>query len=294
MSGHNGRARRPVVLAFAALLGASAVVLPAVASSEASPTIQAYDKPGVYEEHRWKPPEVSVASGGVVTISNPSTETNHGVEWVSVPATPSCSPGVPVGKGVGASGKSWTGTCTFSQAGTYVFYCTVHGPEMTGTIKVTSSGTTTTSTTPTTTGSTTPAGGPTGGGGAPSSAAEGGAPSPLAGSATSALKLPASQHGGSVRGSVAISQAGAGGRLEVDVLAKSASLATSGHANLVRVGKLVLSHLRAGKNTFSVPLNGRARRALRRRGRLALSARIAVSASGASGQTLTRSVVVRA
>jgi hypothetical protein len=163
---------------------------------------------------------------------------------------------------------------------------------MRGTITVKASGTTTTTTSAQTTTSgggslTTPgASGPQAGSGATGS--------PLAGSASQSVKVASSQHGRSVRGSVAISQAGEGGSLEVDLLVKSASLASGGHATQVRVGKLVLSHLRAGKVAFSVPLNSRARGALRRHRRVALSARFVVRPVSGSTVTLTRSVVLHA
>jgi hypothetical protein len=93
---------------------------------------------------------------------------------------------------------------------------------------------------------------------------------------------------------VNISPAGEGGSLEVDALVKSAALARNGHGGRVRVGKLVLSHLHAGNIAFSVRLNSRARSALRRHGRLALSLRVIVSPLCGSMLTITRSVVVRA
>src|SRR5207302_3689665 len=103
----------------------------------------------------------------------------------------------------------------------YTFYCTVHGAEMSGSITVNSNGTTTatTSTPPPTTGSTTSSGGSggiqPGSSKAPSGA---GAPgSPLAGSAASAVKLAPTQRGSSVRGSVEVSAAGAGGLLTVEL-----------------------------------------------------------------------------
>lgn len=294
MSGHPRQLRRCVLLLVAGLLGAAVVVLPAVASSETSSPIEAHETSGSYgEKHRsWKPPEVAVSSGGTVAFSN-TTGVAHGVEWRNGnPATPSCS-GVPTT--FKESSANWSGTCTFAQPGTYTFYCTVHGSEMTGTITVTASTTTgtTPTTTATTTASTTTAGAPGGGGPSPSSPA-GSSASPLAGSAASAFKLSSTQHGHAVRGSVGISTAGAGGSLEVDLLVKAASLATGGHTARVRVGKLVLSHLHAGKNAFSVPLNSRARRALRRHGHLALSARMLVSPPGGSTLTITRSVLVHA
>lgn len=287
-----GHARGPrgLLLFLTGLLGAAAVVLPAVASSEVAPWIKAVDESGAYEYHRWEPPTATVNAGGVVSFSNPSEAVKHGVEWRSPPATPTCS-GVPVGPAV--SGTRWSGTCTFSQPGRYEFWCTVHGEKMRGTVTVNASVTTTTTTypPPTTTGSTTapayPSSGPEGS--SPSSAR-----SPLAGSASTAVKLPRSQHGSSVRGSVAISQAGAGGSLEVELLAKSASLASAGHAGRVRVGRLMLSRLRAGKATFSVPLNRRARGALGRHRQLALSARIVVGPMTGAAVTVTRSVVLHA
>jgi plastocyanin len=126
------RMRRRFLLA--ALSGAVALLLPAVASSETSTTIEAVNA-GVYT-HYWSPSQVTVATGGEVPISNPTT-VNHGVEWVSGPVgpTPSC-PGIPVGTTEAASGKEWKGACTFTKAGTYVFYCTVHHAAMSATITV--------------------------------------------------------------------------------------------------------------------------------------------------------------
>ncbi len=48
---------------------------------------------------------------------------------------------MPVGTTPAASGTKWSGACTFTQAGTYTFFCTVHGSEMTGTITVNTGGT---------------------------------------------------------------------------------------------------------------------------------------------------------
>jgi plastocyanin len=279
--------RRRRLFVLAALLGVAVAVLPAIAASEGSPTIEAVNSPGVYGEHHWMPATATVSAGGVVTLSNP-TEVAHGVRWVSGPGTPSCEEGagkVPVGTTAAASGIKWSGTCKFTQPGTYTFYCTVHGAEMTGTITVNPSGTTTTTTT-----TTTPPGPPGGTttAGTPTTLAE----SPLAGSASSAVKLGASQHGASVHGSVAVSQAGAGGRLEVDLLARSASLAGARHRPLARVGRLVRPSLRAGIVSFTVVLNAKARRALRLHRRLALTVRISLSPLHGSAVTVARSVVL--
>jgi plastocyanin len=280
--------RKGAVLPLAALLGAAVVILPAVASSETTGTIEATEKKVIYAERRWTPSETSVSAGNSLTFKNPSTETSHGVEWRSPPATPNCT-GVPVGNAPAASGTNWSGTCTFAQPGTYEFWCTVHKSEMRGVITVNADGTTTTTTT-----ATPPPGSTSGvGQGSPGSSSGGGAPgSPLAGSAASAVKLASSQHGSSVRGSVEVSAAGAGGSLSVEVFAKSAALASADHGTRVRVGRIVLSHLRSGKASFSVPLNRRARGALRRHHRLAVTARLQIQAAGDPPLTITRSVTL--
>jgi plastocyanin len=291
--------RRRLLLPVLALLGASVVTLPAVAGSETSPTITAENiGGGVYgEEHRWSPAQATIAPGGAVTLSNP-TEVKHGVRWVNGPATPSCDGGVPVGTTAADSNTNWSGSCTFTAAGVYTFYCTVHGAAMAGHITVGAGETTTTGTTTTT--PTTAAPGIGAGTSGPSGAAAPGASnalgsggsSPFLGSAARALKLAANQRGRSVRGSVAVSQAGAHGSLEVDLLARSASLARAGHSAQVRVGRVVRSSLSAGTARFSVPLNRRAKAALARKGRLALSVKVVLKPAGGSPVSLTRGVVL--
>jgi plastocyanin len=267
-----------------AMLGLAAAVLPAIASSETSPLVEATNTPGsLYSEehHAWTPSQVSVMAGGVVTFSN-SSEVPHGIEWRSA-LKPTCEEGagkVPVGTTPTASGTKWTGTCTFSQAGTYTFYCTVHGPEMTGTITVGSDGATTvtTTTTPTaSTPSTTPA---------PKVQAPAGSPF----SGTPSLR--ASQRGTSVHGSLEISQAGAGGRLEVDLLANSATLAKATHGKRVTVGRLLRSSVRAGLLPFVVKLDAKARRALSHRRRLALTVRLVLTPLTGEPTTLIRTVAL--
>jgi plastocyanin len=268
-------------------------VLPAVAVSETTPTIEAFDSAGVYGEqhHSWSPTTATVSSGGVVTISNPSSTVAHGVHWVNGPATPSCTGNIPIGTSASASGTNWSGNCTFSQAGTYTFYCTVHGPEMTGTITVNPNGTTTTTTA-------TPA--PGGGSGPPSSTTNPGSGGPVTGTSGSpsaaslltAVSVAPRQHGESVHGSLVVSQAGAGGRLEVALLARGASLAKVGHPQQVRVGRLVRASLRAGKVSFTVPLSAKAKRALKLHRRLALTVAMVLTPAQGSAVTVTRSVLV--
>ena len=266
------------LVAPAAVLGVAVAVLPAVASSE-PPPVEAVNEGGGYgEHHRWSPAQVTVSVGAPVTFRN-SSEVPHGVEWRSA-IKPSCEEGpgkVPVGTTPAASGTKWSGACTFSQPGTYTFYCTVHGPEMTGTITVnTQSPTTTTITAPTTTSPTTTT--PT---------TPGLSSSPLTGGPS----LRSSQPGGTVRGSLEVSQAGAGGRLEVDLFANSGSLAATRHSTRVRVGRLVRNSVSAGKVPFAVGLTPRARKALKRHHRLALTVKITLTPLHGTPFNLTRVVI---
>jgi plastocyanin len=272
----------------AALMGVAVAALPAIAGSETIPAITAenFGGSGVYEEHRWSPALVTIAPGGAVTFSN-TTEVPHGVEWLSA-VKPSCEEGagkVPVGATAAASGPKWSGSCTFSQAGTYTFYCTVHGAAMRGTITVSAGGGATTTTgisgttsTPGTTTTTTSTTGP---------------PTLDSRPVLQGLELPEHPHGAAVHGSIAISPAGVGGRLEVDLLASKASLARAGHARAVRVGRLIRGSLRAGRTSFSVALSSRGRGALRRHHRLALTMRILLTPTQGEPKLLTRSLLLR-
>jgi plastocyanin len=255
---------------LAAIVGAFVALLPAVASSETSPTIDAVN--GSLYTHSWSPAQVSVGAGGTVSIRNP-TAVLHGVEWVGS-LKPECTSGVPVGTTPSSSGTQWSGTCTFAQPGTYTFYCTVHGPEMTGTVTVSAAGTTTTTvTTPTTTGSPGPG--------------EPGSGSPFLGGPS----LASSQRGGVVRGSLAISGAGAGDRLEVDVFAKGASVGRGRHRERVRVGRLVRGSVSSGEVGLFVRLDAAARHALKRHRRLALVVRITLTPRYGNPTSVTRTVV---
>jgi plastocyanin len=283
------RLQRRFAFPLAAALGAAAVALPAAAASEGA-SIEA-ENVGLYN-HYWRPPEVTVAPGATVAFAN-STAVNHGVEWKSGPETPSCTEGVPVGTSSAASGTHWSGSCTFVKPGTYTFWCTVHGASMAGAVTVGSSGTTTTTTTPPTT-TTTPSGPST----APTTTATTSQPgSPVAtvpgtSLAGTTVRLLSGPRGRSVRGSLDLAAAAAGGRLEVDVLARRAALSAHGHG-LTRVGRLVRSSLAAGTVTFRVPLDARAVHALHAHRRLALTVRIVLTPPGAQPLTVVRGLLLR-
>ena len=275
------RVRRRYV-PLAAVLGLAVAVLPAVASSETSSTVEAVNQ-SLYV-HKWLPAQVAVPAGGAVALRN-STAVAHGVEWVGGPTKPECSSGVPVGNTPAASGAQWSGTCTFKQAGTYTFYCTVHGPEMTGTITVNANGTTTTTTTATSPTSTTTTTTPT----TPTTTTPAEPPSGSPLLAGPSLRF--ARRGAVVDGSLDISGAGAGERLEVNLLARSASLAVARHSTPVRVGRFLRRSVPAGRVSFAVKLNGRARRALERHRRLALVVQITLTPAHGGPFTVKRALV---
>ena len=273
------RIPRSIRLAAAAVLGAAVVVLPAAAASESVPTIENEDP-----AHHWKPPSATIEAGGSVTLENTSLSTSHGIEWISGPATPGCEPSVPVN----ASRTNWSGNCTFAAAGTYVFYCTVHGSSMKGTITVTSGAGKEPPKEPTPTGTTTvtapgappPTAASGGAGGVQSGGAQGATPV-SASAALAALKLTVPRHGSTVRGSLTIPSADAGGRLEIDLLA------TLGHSKL-RVGQLVRRGLAVGPLRFSIAPSARGLRAFRRRGSLKVTMLVKLAPGAGTPSSVSR------
>ena len=263
-------------LPLAAVLGVAVAVLPAVAASESLP-VEAVNE-GIYYHH-WANSQQTVLAGEKVKFSNPYNEVPHGLKFTGGPATPSCA-GVPAAAESEAGATNWHGECTFSTSGTYTFICTVHPSEMKGTITVNPNGTTTTTTTPTTTTTTT----------TPTTPVEPPSGSPL----LSSPSIRASQRGGAVKGSLDVSKAGTGDRLEIDIFTKSAFLAKAGHMTRVRVGQLVRGSVSAGKLSFAVKLNAKARSALERHRRLALTVKITLTPVNGQPLTVTRSMVEHA
>ncbi len=215
--------------------------------------------------YSWRPSTASVGLGGTVAFRNTNSTVPHGLTWTGGPAKPSCA-GVPIE----GEKTNWSGTCTFAQAGTYTFICPVHPTEMKGSISV--------SATEAPQGTTPPPGGT--------------AESPLQGTIPQALKLARRQRGTSVRGSVSLSPASAGGKFEALLFAKRASLSTKGGKGMSQVGKFVSRSLYAGRLSFAVPLRGVARRALTRLEKLSLSVKLVVTPPGRAALTLKRGVVL--
>jgi hypothetical protein len=107
------------------------------------------------------------------------------------------------------------------------------------------------------------------------------------------LALASLQHGDAVHGTVQIPAADGGARLEVELLARDASLAKVKRAGSSRVGRFVRSSAPAGTVSFTVSLDAQAKRVLRRHHKLALTVKIVLTPKHGAAMSLTRSVVVR-
>lgn len=252
--GRRRHGRRLLLLAFA---GYAAFQFAAVGLAD-EPTVEPTETASGYA---WKPATVTSAPGGTVAFRNPGYVVPHGVHWTGGPEKPSCS-GVPVD----SSGTSWSGACTFAQAGTYTFVCTVHPEEMKGTITIAA-------------GEAAPT--PSPGSGQP--------PTPSAGPAAEALRLPRRQHGAAIRGSITIASAAVGGHLAVALTAQRASLGGKS-VGMARVGALARSLASAGRFPFVVPLTPSARRAFQRRDRLSITVKLVVTPPSGPATTMTKGV----
>ncbi len=290
------RLRTLLLFALAALLGAAVAVLPALAASPSEAKLEVNQNCVEAEWPCWTSgsganPEpslkITIAAGGDLMFTDHDANTPAAVVWMG--SAPTCT-GVPT-----SATTNWEGKCTFATPGIYNFESStlfeepksLYGPNINyrkyevvvegSTTTTGTTGTTGTTTTPTTTTTTSPAS----------------LESPLASSESQAVKVAKSQRGRSVKGSLQISKAGAGDRLDVDLLATAASLAKAGHPTQI-VGRFVSASISAGQRSFSVKLNAKARRALKRNHRLALKVRIMLTPTGGETLTITRSVILHA
>lgn len=281
-----------VLFALAALFGATMVVLPALAASSSEAKLEVNENCVESDWPCWAVPgsganpapasRTTIATGGEVKFADNATAA--AVVWIGL--APTCS-GVPT-----TAMTKWEGACKFEQPGTYKFESSTlfnEGGSLDYTryeivVEGAAAGTTPTMTTPVTTTAPTTTTGPT----APSEPSHG---SPLEGG-SKALELAGSQRGSTVHGSIEVSQAGSGGRLEVGLFAAGASLAKTGRRAQVPVGRVVRSSLKAGSVSFSVPLSARGKASLRRQRRLVLTVRIALTPRHGAAVRITRVVVV--
>jgi plastocyanin len=234
-------------------IACTAALQMSAASSAEGPTIEPAGggSAGFY----WNPSAATIGAGGSVAFRSTSTVVPHGVRWTGGPEKPSCA-GVPVEE----ERYDWSGSCSFAKAGSYSFVCTVHPTEMRGTITVASPGETPPPAPP---------------------PAEAVRESPLLGPASQALKISKHQRGASVGGSITLSQASSGGKLEVVVITRGSV-----------AGRLRRSSLKPGRLSFSVPLNSGARASLRTRDKLSTTVQVIVEAPGQVALKLKRGVVL--
>jgi plastocyanin len=201
---------------------------------------------------------LTVAPGATVTFGYPDGANYHNVVFTG-PQPASCEnlPPAPRAKG-------WQGECTFADPGSYAFVCALHDT-MTGSVVVAA---------PTPTPTPDPAATP-GATATPTPVPDAQPPAQT----TLAVKLAAKQRGTRVRGTVDVKQAAT--KLEVTVTARLKKAR-------VRVGRWVKPSPAGGPVAFSVPLDARARRALRSARRLTVTVDVALTLPG--GKRLTHTV----
>ena len=284
-------------LPVAAVLGAAVAVVPALATGAPAPSEVKLEVNENCVEPDWpcwttegsapiaKPAlRVTIASGGSVTFADSKTAAN--IAWTAT--TPECEPKVPVAPESPKTG--WEGKCTFATPGTYKFESSTlfnDGVDNYTKYEVVVEGSATAPPTGTT------GEGGSKGGSTPATTTSGLVPageSPTGSPLSGAPRISSSQRGSTVKGSIELSKAGAGDRLEVDLLATTASLAKAGHTT--QVGRFVSTSVSAGQLSFSVKLNAKARRALKRHHRLALKVKITLTPASGEALSITRSVIL--
>ncbi len=250
---HVSRSMRKVLITAAA---AAAALSPALAYSDvaADGSFKAVDFGWVADGGSGN--ELTIAPGETVAFAYPTGASFHNVVFEGTQPS-SCTGVQPDDPRPG-----WSGSCRFDEAGTFRFVCGVH-PEMTGRVIVR------TVPAPTPTPTPTPTIDP---GGSPAPTAT---PTPTTSPApATSLKvtLARTQRSMRVRGAVLVEQAGA-------------RLVVTARTNR-RVGRFVRRSTGPGTAVFSVGLDAKARKTLRRKGRLTVTVRVALTPAG--GKTLTR------
>jgi hypothetical protein len=279
-------------LPVAAVLGATVAIVPApaLALPPSETKLEVNENCVEADWPCWATPglsqpasKVTIASDGSVMFVDEETAAN--IAWAGT--APTCESVVPVAPASPKTG--WEGKCTFATSGTYHFESSTLWPEYTK-YEIVVEGSATAPSTPTT------GEGGSKGGSTPGSTSSGPAPvgeSPTGSPLSGALRLSSSQPGSTVKGSLEVSKAGAGDRLEVDLIATTASLAKAGHATQV-VGRFVSASVSAGQRSFSVKLNAKARRALKRHHHLTLKVKITLTPVYGAATSVTRSVTLHA
>ncbi len=262
-------------LVIAAACGV-AVGLPALAYGRDDPpstaTVTAVDTGYGLTDHAWSGGTLTIVKGGTVTFRNPGGtvyQTGHSVTFTADQPT-RCS-SVPDVYGP----PGWQGSCDFESTGTYPFICPIHPDSMKGRITVVAPSP---SATPTPTA--TPGASPT-----PTPGPDGSGQPVTQTTLTGLVVVPKSQTGTRVRGSVMVKLADS--RLEVTLWAPRKALQGGRSTTPVRIGRVTRASAPAGKLSFAVQADAKARGALRRHRRLSVTVSIALTPPG--GHKLTHS-----
>jgi plastocyanin len=262
--------RRHVLLVAAA--GIAVGLLSGPAHSQAPPStaaLVAHDFDG--DPNRWVAANgsnsVKIAAGGTVSFSYPSGTLEHNAAFqgakpraCSMTAGSSNGPVPPLPSE--AKGPGWAGRCTFD-AGIYQAYCTVHNG-MTAKIEVVGTGT------------------------PPPTTQPGGTPP---GPAGSSIGLKRAQRGNVIRGSLQVARASS--RLDVRALVRRSLLSDTKRSGRVRVARQLRPSVGGRRVAFTLRLNAKARRALKREGRLAVRLEIRVNPLAGASYVTHRSVTQR-
>jgi plastocyanin len=252
-----------------AVLCGALVGVPALASARDDPPAEANVDTVDGMTPTFSPDSVTIVTGGKVTFHSDSATTYHDLTFKD-DVTPACA-GAPA---FGEFQHTWTGTCEFTKPGTYSFVCDYHAVSMHGTVVVKDPAPAATAT-PNQGSSATPTPTPT--------PDPGVTPTPQT-TLRGALKLSSAQRGSRVRGTVAVKAAKS--RLEVALFVPRSTLSGGRSHKAVRAGRWVRASTAAGSVRFSVSLSARARSALRRARRLAVTVSVALTPPG--GPKLTR------
>jgi plastocyanin len=245
----------------------------------------------------------TIALGGTVDFRYPSGGDEHNVRFTRDGV--SCTQTDGVGGATNSKvvpetpeEQGWAGRCTFSQAGSYSFICDVPEHDMTGSIVVVDERPATTDTgtgTGTTGTQTTPPAGP-GPGTTPTTPT---ATTPVVPKAPPSRVPPApvitgarAQKGTALRGTIA--KGGDRSKVAVDVRATRGSVKAPGRRTaLVSVGKTAAKTSAAGRLSFAIKLDARARAALKQRRKLTLDVRVTITLPVIGAQSETFRVVLR-
>jgi plastocyanin len=298
----------------------------AIAQAPQNATVFAMDQPFRYQVFGAPDgtTDVTIAAGGSVAFGYQEGNSRHNVHFESAQPT-SCArfdssdtvPPLPSSP----RPANWSGSCTFATPGTYAYFCDQHPLVMHGTVTVVASEPTpapTTGPTPPAPSAPDPGASPPPSSPPPPSTAApapttpappadvtsppatgalppaGGAPStptaPLA-AAAAGLRVAALPRVARVRGSVDVARPGS--RLSVTLFVRRSALGRRG-SGLVATARLARARVPAGRISFALRLDTSARRALARRGRLAVTVRIVVSPVAGPPFSATRRVTLRA